>query len=235
VKINTGPTGKRTGTRNTLKQQDYYVIKRYGDPSVRLSVCLSVSTLAACSLAMCGLRTRPRTDLNPRRVELPSVGAYRLAASGAIACLIHPVYSAEIVFRNQFLFKRSIDRSKREFTPRKTVQSGASYTRASTDKPHVIRPASKCLFYKSLCSIQSEDYCAYTIIALGDERVVGNVNSACKLHEFCTCPRATSTCPHARSIDTQSLRRLSLNIGNESAPIQLAQCQFRAGAGHFQC
>ena len=148
MKINIGPTGKRTGTGNTLKQQDYYVIKRYGDPSVCLSVCLShgaaalgaqlheaIGTLAACSLAMCGLRTRPRTDLNPRRVDLPSVGAYRLAASGAIACLIHPVYSAEIVFRNQFLFKRSIDRSKREFTPRKTVQSGASYTRASTDKP----------------------------------------------------------------------------------------------------
>ena len=77
---------------------------------------------------MCGLRTRPRTDLNPRRVELPSVGAYRLAASGAIACLIHPVYSAEIVFRNQFVFKRSIDRSKREFTPRKTVQTPRDMT-----------------------------------------------------------------------------------------------------------
>jgi len=36
---------------------------------------------------MCGLRTRPRTDVDPPRVELPSVGrAYRLAAPGAIAC-----------------------------------------------------------------------------------------------------------------------------------------------------
>jgi len=29
---------------------------------------------AACSLAMCGLRTRPRTDVDPPRVELPSAG-----------------------------------------------------------------------------------------------------------------------------------------------------------------
>ena len=32
------------------------------------------TTLAACSLAMCGLRTRPRTDVDPPRVELPSWG-----------------------------------------------------------------------------------------------------------------------------------------------------------------
>jgi len=35
---------------------------------------------------MCGLRTRPRTDLDPPRVELPSAGAYRLAAPEAIPC-----------------------------------------------------------------------------------------------------------------------------------------------------
>ena len=34
---------------------------------------------------MCGLQTRPRTDVDPPPpVELPSAGAYRLAASGAI-------------------------------------------------------------------------------------------------------------------------------------------------------
>ena len=50
------------------------------------SVCLSVpaaigaqlpwaiGTLAACSLAVCGLRTRPRTDVDPPQVELPSAG-----------------------------------------------------------------------------------------------------------------------------------------------------------------
>jgi len=74
-------------------------IKRYGDPSVCVSVCLShgaaavraqrpsvIGTLAACSLAMCGLRTRPRTDVDPPPVELPSAGAYRLAAAGTITC-----------------------------------------------------------------------------------------------------------------------------------------------------
>jgi len=35
---------------------------------------------------MCGLRTRPRTDLDQSRVELPSAGSYRLAAPGAIIC-----------------------------------------------------------------------------------------------------------------------------------------------------
>ena len=48
--------------------------------SVRLcpSVCpmaqlsYAVGTLAAGSLAMCGLRTRPRTDVDPSRVELPT-------------------------------------------------------------------------------------------------------------------------------------------------------------------
>jgi len=34
----------------------------------------AIGTLAACSLAMCGLRTRPRTDVDPPRVELPSAG-----------------------------------------------------------------------------------------------------------------------------------------------------------------
>ena len=48
-------------------------------PSVRLSAAAlgtqltwAIGTLAACSLAMCGLRTRPRTDVDPPRVELPS-------------------------------------------------------------------------------------------------------------------------------------------------------------------
>ena len=30
--------------------------------------------LAACSLAVCGLRTRPRTDVDPLRVDLPAAG-----------------------------------------------------------------------------------------------------------------------------------------------------------------
>jgi len=53
------------------------------DIAVRPSVCPSPRrtaardlscTLAACSLAMCGLRTRPRTNVDPPRVELPSAG-----------------------------------------------------------------------------------------------------------------------------------------------------------------
>ena len=44
-------------------------------PFVGLSVCpvaQAIGTLAACRLAMCKLRTRPRTDVDPPRVELPS-------------------------------------------------------------------------------------------------------------------------------------------------------------------
>ena len=46
--------------------------------------------LAACVSAMYGLWTRPRTDVDPPRVELPSGGgAYRLAAPGAITNLYY--------------------------------------------------------------------------------------------------------------------------------------------------
>ena len=65
--------------------------KRYRDPSVCLTVCLSVclsrgAAALDCRLAGCrqlshsrppemrGLRTRPRTDVDPPRVELPSAG-----------------------------------------------------------------------------------------------------------------------------------------------------------------
>ena len=37
-------------------------------------VTLCIGTLAACSVATCGLRTRSRTDADPPRVELPSAG-----------------------------------------------------------------------------------------------------------------------------------------------------------------
>jgi len=49
-----------------------------------------MGTLAACSLAMCRLRTRPWTDVDPPRVELPPAGggAYHLAAPWAITCII---------------------------------------------------------------------------------------------------------------------------------------------------
>jgi len=71
-------------------------------PSVCLSVCMShgaaalgaqllyaIGTLlpaAGRPPQMCGLRTRPRTDVDPPRVELPSAGTYRFAGSGAITC-----------------------------------------------------------------------------------------------------------------------------------------------------
>jgi len=65
------------------------------DTAIRPSVCptaqlpYAIGTLAACSLAMSGLQTRPRTDVDPPRVELPLAGwgrEYRLAATGAIIC-----------------------------------------------------------------------------------------------------------------------------------------------------
>jgi len=49
---------------------------------------------------MCGLRTRPRTDVDPSRVEPPSTGggAYRLAAPGAITCNHLHVMEDQCVF-----------------------------------------------------------------------------------------------------------------------------------------
>ena len=77
-------------------------LRAISDTAICLSVCLShgadalgaqllqaTDTLAACSLAMCGLRTRPRTDVDPPRVELPSAGAYRLAAPRGDDLLAH--------------------------------------------------------------------------------------------------------------------------------------------------
>jgi len=72
------------------------------DTAIRRSVCLSQGVAAVgyrhagCLLLshrrpvpeMYGLQTRPRTDVDPPRVELPSAGAYRLAAPGAIACTV---------------------------------------------------------------------------------------------------------------------------------------------------
>ena len=64
------------------------------DTAIRPSVCLSRGAAAlGYRLShrrppeMCGLRTRPRTDVDPSRVELPSAGEYRLAAPRAITCL----------------------------------------------------------------------------------------------------------------------------------------------------
>jgi len=45
---------------------------------------------------MCGLRTRPRTDVDPPRVELPSAaGGYRLGAAGAMTCLTAGTYEGD--------------------------------------------------------------------------------------------------------------------------------------------
>jgi len=64
-------------------------------PSLCPSVCpmsqlsYAVGTLAAGSLAMCGLRTRPRTDVDPSRVELPTArGISSRRPPGAITCFI---------------------------------------------------------------------------------------------------------------------------------------------------
>ena len=55
---------------------------------------MTIGKLAACSSAMCGRRTHPRTDVDPPRVELPSAGAYRLAVPGGDnSPLIYPVAS----------------------------------------------------------------------------------------------------------------------------------------------
>jgi len=66
--------------------------------AIRPAVCPSCPRRAAalgyrhagclqCSSAMCGLRTRPRTDVDPPRVELPSAAHIVLPpAPGAITC-----------------------------------------------------------------------------------------------------------------------------------------------------
>ena len=56
------------------------------DTAIRPSVCpmaqlpYTIGSLAACSLAVCGLRTHLRMDVDPPLVDL--LEAYRLAAPG---------------------------------------------------------------------------------------------------------------------------------------------------------
>ena len=96
-------------------------------PSVRLSVCPSVgySTLASwrscpgyrqagCLQAgrppeMCELRTRPRTDVDPPQVELPSAGAYRLAAGAKTCSKYSDEFSDKIILQIDHHFGSDTD------------------------------------------------------------------------------------------------------------------------------
>ena len=86
---------------NCYAPPDVGGIKRYCDPSVRPSVRLSVcpslgySTLVAwrtclgyrhADCLLCGLRTHPRTDVDPPRVELPYRRGISSRRPGAITC-----------------------------------------------------------------------------------------------------------------------------------------------------
>ena len=99
----TDPPGVSTGTGTESDIYDRVVLLcprrmrgALSDTANRPSVCPralgahlpeAIGTLAACSLTMCGLRTRQRTDVGPPRVKLPSAGGiYRVAAPAAITC-----------------------------------------------------------------------------------------------------------------------------------------------------
>ena len=60
--------------------------------------------LASCSLAMCGLRTRPRTDGDPPRVGLPSAGGISPPPSSPAAVAI-TCYIVKYLWSN-FLYLR---------------------------------------------------------------------------------------------------------------------------------
>ena len=75
--------------------------RAFSDTAIRPPVCLSLCPSLGCRHAgclqlshrrppeMCGLRTRPRTDVDPPRFlhrTATGVGAYRLAVPGAITC-----------------------------------------------------------------------------------------------------------------------------------------------------
>jgi len=98
-------TTERGSTSPSTVSIDYYVPAlgwHFGIArSVRLSVpwrsCLGYRHAGCMQLSqrrptkMCGLRTRPRTNVDPPRFldrTAIGVGAYRLAAPGAISCLL---------------------------------------------------------------------------------------------------------------------------------------------------
>jgi len=91
----TDPPGVSTGTGAESDIYDCVVLLcprrmrgALSDTANRPSVCPralgahlpeAIGTLAACSLTMCGLRTRPRTDVGPPRVKLPSAGGRHIS------------------------------------------------------------------------------------------------------------------------------------------------------------
>jgi len=102
-----GPQAAGVGTSRLLCPRPIGGILEWRDPLVCLShgaaACLGYRHAGCLQLShrrpaeMCGLRTRPRTDVDPpqfldprwpdwRRNELPSAGAYRLAFPGSIPC-----------------------------------------------------------------------------------------------------------------------------------------------------
>jgi len=52
---------------------------------------------------VCGLLTRPRTDVDPPRVELPSAGAYRVAAPGTITYFAQLHEHSKVFLIEEFL------------------------------------------------------------------------------------------------------------------------------------
>jgi len=55
----------------------------------RCAAALRYRHAGCLQLSVGGLRTHLRTDVDPPRVELPSAGAYRLAAPESIDCFTH--------------------------------------------------------------------------------------------------------------------------------------------------
>ena len=68
----------------------YGGIKRYRDPSLCPSICLSHGAAALgyrhSGCLQLSHDCRPWTGVDPPRVELPSAGAYHLPAPGTITC-----------------------------------------------------------------------------------------------------------------------------------------------------
>ena len=103
---------------------------------------------------MCGLRTRPRTDVDPLQVELPSAGAYRLAALFSRSCCLSlAVYAQKIPFALPLENPTNSSHGHR-IMMRVSFSSDLVCTRAmyySARCPSICLISSHLLFFKNSC------------------------------------------------------------------------------------
>jgi len=156
---------------------------------------------------MCGLRTRPSTDVDPPRVELPSAGAFRLAARGGDTLFVLGLRSLCALYGSLVPRERSslLRAARRHSVARETTRSARGCDASSRQITSTTRAA--CI-PSSLEVLRSTWACANG-------------------HRCCAGCRDTLR-RHAVAGETTFLEYLSrLIFGDDSLPLKCPVCRVR--------